>query len=136
MKRILLVSALALGMMSCDRSPSAPAERPGTGGEQPVVAEPDYSSEKADATPRAVVAGEVLKADATGVLYITTGEEYSFVRLDDGYRVDFNPQARTLRVAGVSRQVDGVTRFHSTTTRDWWAVTAPSDTAIIVTEIL
>lgn len=130
---LLLVACAAVLGCSCSHTPDPIDNRPGSGGDVPVSAEHDYSAEKADTRVRAVAGGHILDADATGVLYMTDEENYTYVDLDNGSRVDFSPAQPRLAVDGIEREVTAVNHFHSTATRHWWAVATPSDTAIIVT---
>lgn len=131
----ILILGLALGSCSHHSRQDNP-DRPGGSGQEPTPAVADYSAEKNDAATRIKARGLQLKAADVGVLYTTDGAEYTFVNLDNGARVDFNPGRNMLRIYGIEQSVDAVRHFHSTASRDWWAIEMPSDTAIIVTETL
>lgn len=131
----ILFLALTAGACSHHSRQDNP-DRPGGNGNEPVPAVADYSAEKSDVSTRVKARGVELKAADEGVLYMTDGSEYTFVNLGDGVRVDFNPAGGKLRIHGVEQSVDAVRHFHSTATRDWWAIEMPADTAIIVTETL
>lgn len=129
---IAILTAMAgVIFWSCSHSPELPENRPG----QPQLpAAPDYSSETAVADIRAKAGAICLSTADEGVMYITDGEEHSYVDLTSGSRIDFMPGSSRLRICGVERNVTESKKLQAATSVEWWAVVAPPDTAIIVIE--
>lgn len=128
-----LASALSLAMAACSSTPSdvPPAVRPGG---EPRPAVPDYSAVTSSDEVRARVSGIELHSEAVGILYATDGTAHSFIELDTGRRVDFNLNDSSLTVDGVRQPRRDCLCVKSTVERQWWVLTAGTDTAVVVIE--
>lgn len=132
-RKLAIVLALGAIVAACSHSaPEMPVERPGNGGSVDAPAAPDYTEELADRSVRLSIGDDCLRADEIGVLYMTDGAIYSFVRLDDSHRMDFSSEPAMLSVNGIRQTVVGLEHIGAESGLDWWAVALPSDTAIVV----
>lgn len=132
-RKLAIVLALGVIVAACSHSaPEMPVERPGNGGSVEIPDAPDYRAELANRDIRLSIGDDCLRADDIGVLYMTDDSVYTFVRLDDGHRMDFSSEPAMLSVNGVRQTVVGLDHIGAEGGLDWWAVALPADTAIVV----
>lgn len=131
--RTVVAIVLAFVMWACSSEPDTPP-RPGTHDPEP---EPGYSGITADSRLRVELPQVTLCYGEPGMMYLSEGETASFIDLDGGVRVDFNPSGRALAIDGNAMTITNIKTVKTLGKRSWYVVTLDGGaTGVMVTEVL
>ena len=110
-------------------SDDVPAVRPGQTEPRHEAA---FDAARASDDLRIEASGRAWRYDTPGILYIRTALQHSYIDLATGTRADFNSADTTLTIDHIPFDADATHTLRTTATTTTYALTNPSDTAIIV----